>query len=359
MPGRHWIVTLGLLSACEHPAPFTYTAPTEHGPHQPGNPFQLTFNPGVDEKAGWLPGDTAIIYSQQQSGVPGPERCLATIPAAGGTIDGQLCAPVAALADSAIAFEPGQVASDGRLVYVRISVPTTSPGLSVAGVVRVSSLTTSRDILAFPYLSPSGRSIDAVSNARWASPTSVLVLAEHFFLVTCTGCAPDTVRWGQEIDRIDFAGPTPSTSVLPGTDDASSFTLSGADTLYFTVNGDTRIHRRLLSTGVDSVVFDFGATGIARDVSVAAGTIAVVVGGSVSFQYDSAALQFIQIDHGGRLHALVGDSDRVLTDSTTLARRPAISGNGSMLVAELRPPFPPGPPLTQLPTTDLWVWRLR
>ena len=82
---------------------------------------------------------------------------------------------------------------------------------------------------------------------------------------------------------LDLSAPGTSPVVLPGTDFASGVSPGPtSDEVYYTLNGDTRVYRRVLSTGDQSVVHDFGAAGIARDVHVAGGRLTAVVGGRVN-----------------------------------------------------------------------------
>ena len=52
--------------------------------------------------------------------------------------------------------------------------------------------------------------------------------------------------------------------------------------IYYTLGGDTRVYRRVLASGDVSVVHDFGAAGITRDVHAAGNRLTAIVGGRTS-----------------------------------------------------------------------------
>ena len=112
-------------------------------------------------------------------------------------------------------------------------------------------------------------------------------------------CPIDTIPTGLDVALLDLSAPGSSPVVLPGTDFASGVSPGPtSDEVYYTLNGDTRVYRRVLSTGDQSVVHDFGPAGIARDVHVAGGRLTAVVGGRVNVVPD-AELGQIQWDSGG------------------------------------------------------------
>jgi len=95
------------------------------------------------------------------------------------------------------------------------------------------------------------------------------------------------------------------------------------------------VYRRVLSTGDQSVVHDFGAAGIARDVQTAGGRLTAIVGGRVHFESD-AILGPVQWDSGGFVHVvdLGTGADVALPDEQRLFRRPVLAPGGDRLVAE-------------------------
>src|SRR5207249_1196068 len=116
------------------------------------------------------------------------------------------------------------------------------------------------------WLPPDG-AFRHVAQLRWLGSDVLVYLAQRVgYVAPCRGCELDTVRTGVELATLDRSLPTPAPVVLPGTQNASS--VAGgetADVIYYTLSGDSRVFRRVLSSGADSVVHDFGAVGIARD----------------------------------------------------------------------------------------------
>jgi hypothetical protein len=154
-------------------------------------------------------------------------------------------------------------------------------------------------------------------------------------------------------------------SVLAGTDYASSVSLSEEPgVVYYTLGGDSRVFRRALAGGDVSVVHDFGAGNIVRDVQVRGTTLVAVVGRSVLYRFEDAH-GFVQRDEGGDL-ALVdlssGGTSLFSTD-TVLFRHPVISPDGSRVVVEVQP-FAPvhADPDSEFNATnhraDLWLFDL-
>ncbi|HEY1126999.1 MAG TPA: hypothetical protein VGF83_04500 [Actinomycetota bacterium] len=146
--------------------------------------------------------------------------------------------------------------------------------------------------------------------------------------------------------RLDFRGPVPVLTMLPGTDQASSVALAAPDTLYFTINGDSRVFRLSLSTDSIGVVHDFGSGGIARDVQVAEGKLVAVVGGNVEFFVDPV-VGAIQRDFGGPLVLvdLGTGAESPVGPSDLTFRHPSLQPSGTHVVAEL----------VSGRATDLWL----
>jgi hypothetical protein len=143
----------------------------------------------------------------------------------------------------------------------------------------------------------------------------------------------DTLASGLEIVRLDFGSATPVLHVLPGTNQASSVAVAGRDTLFFTINGDTRILRLTLADDSVAVVHDFGSGKIARDVQVDAGRVVAVVGGNVSFTQDSTG--GIQRDSGGTIVVVdPSNGNESPLAQGSLFRHPALSPDGRRIVAE-------------------------
>ena len=107
---------------------------------------------------------------------------------------------------------------------------------------------------------------------------------------------------------------TPATlHPIAGTDLASGVSPGASeDEVYYTLNGDSRVYRKQLSSGDVTVVHDFGAAGFARDVHVVGNRMAAVVGGRVAFAPADPSLGPTQWDSGGVVHVVNlqdGDDD--------------------------------------------------
>jgi len=174
------------------------------------------------------------------------------------------------------------------------------------------------------------------------SPTRLLFLGEAVSIITpCLGCQKDTLRTGLNAVWLDLSAAGAAPQAIPGTDNASGVSPGGiSDEIYYTLGGDSRVYHLDLATGAVSVVHDFGAPMIARDIHVVGNRMAAVVGGRVHFTVDPA-LGPTQWDSGGIVHLvnLQDGSDLTLDDPTNagLFRRPQISPSGSRIVAERNP----------------------
>lgn len=339
---RHAPLALAFLAtACGHEAPLK---PGAYPPNQPagtGALVRVTFNPGVDLGPSWLPDGHGFLYTVERIDRDDLDRCLALLPAAGGTIEREICDRIPAADDSVDAYTAAAVSSDGRLAYVRATA-SLSVGWPVAPYAQqlvaapMDHPDRARVLQTIPYPGPSGRIHQAVTQVRWLGDSSLVYVGQKVsYAAACDGCPLDTIASGLEIVRLDFAGPTPVLTMLPGTDQASSVTTAGDDTVFFTVNGDSRVFRLRLAIDSLDVVHDFGPGNIARDVQVASGRLVAVVGGNVSFGIDPA-LGPVQRDGGGALVLvdLVGGGERTLTPPTALYRHAALAPDGHHVVAE-------------------------
>jgi WD40-like Beta Propeller Repeat len=339
-----------LLLGCTHDTPLTPGRYTPDVPPGSGPIYRITFNPGADLAPSWLPDGTGFFYTVERLDRPDHDRCLALLPASGGTTASEICDRLPSADDSVNAFSSAAVAADGRLAFVRASAPLTAgwpvaPHYQELVLATMAAPTQVRVLQRIPYQGPSGRSHDQVSQVQWLNDSALVYLASHVdYAAPCQGCPLDTLASGLEIVRFDLAGPSAMLSMLPGTDQASSVAVVRPDTVYFTVNGDSRVFRLSLASDSLAVMYDFGLGGIARDVQIVGHRLVVVVGGNVSFTTDPP-LGPTQRDGGGPivLVDLSTGGERMLADSTW--RHPALSPDGNRVVAEL----------IAGRTTDLWL----
>jgi WD40-like Beta Propeller Repeat len=332
------ICALFPLAGCGHTDPFSTPATGSEQPFDASPPIRLTFNQGPDRNAAWLPDGSAFFYSGQQQDRRDHDVCLALLPSTGGHQLQLTCDLPPDGATRTDALESAAPATDGRLAFVAASsgIGAASPTTEALVLSPLRSPDVRRVVQAVPYRVPGGRQHSGISQLAWLGQHRVLYLGETVLVSrACDRCPLDTLRSGLDatVLGIDVAGAVPEP--VPGTDFASSVSPgTSEDDVYYTLAGDSRVYHRSLSSGAVSVVHDFGAEGIARDVSVVGSRMAVVVGGRVVFGVDPLRGP-LQWDSGGIVHLVsIGeDSDLALT-GPGLFRRPRISPSGSSIVAE-------------------------
>ena len=273
-----------LLAACDHTTPFTTDVEAATGPFGSGSPIRVTFDSGADIRPVWLPDGSAFVYTEERTDRADRDRCLAFIPAKGGSIVRRICPGGDLPGDSVDDFESPGFSAGGQLAYVRTTmlafIGRAGPDASqlVLGTfgdpLNVSVLT------QLPYPLASG-SVDVASELHWVSPTTLIYLGERqSFPSRCGSCVlRDTLRTGIDVERIDLGGSGPVRSTVPNTASATSVSSDRLDTLFYTLAGDGRVHRRALSTGADTIVADFGSA--VTDLSVSGTRLAVVLGSSL------------------------------------------------------------------------------
>jgi WD40 repeat protein len=335
------LLALAMVMGCGHTEPFT-TAPTgSNQPFDPTPPIRLTFNRAPDRDGAWLPDGSAILYSTQPAGRPDHDICLAVLPPGGGRQRSLTCDAFSSPGALTDAIESPAPAPDGRLAFFAAtgSVGAALPNVQALALASVIDPATRRSLLSIPYAIPGGRVHGGISQLRWLGSNRLLYLGEAVVAQrACASCALDTIRTGQDAVwlAVDATGALPQ--AIPGTDYASGVSPgSNEDEVYYTLGGDTRVYRRILSSGTVSVAHDFGSAGIVRDVHVVGTRMAAVVGGRVVFAVDPS-LGPTQWDSGGTLHLvdLQNGSDSNL-DGPGLFRRPQLSPSGTAIVAEVYP----------------------
>jgi len=331
-----------LAFGCTHDQPMSVGSFTPGGPRGSVVPVRLTYNPGEDLGPVWLPDGSGFFYTMERPDASDRDRCLVLMPAGGGSIEREVCDHTPAADDSVDAYSAAAIAPDGRLVYVRATA-SLAAGWPVAPHDQQLVLGTLADpftvrmlLPSIPYTGPSGRVHQGVAQVRWLDDSSLVYVGQQVsYPAVCMSCVlRDTLASGLEVVRIDFGSLNPVLRVLPGTDQASSVSVAGSDTLFFTINGDTRIFRVTLANDSVTVFHDFGSGNIARDVQADAGRVLAVVGGKVSFTPDSV-VGGIQRDSGGTI-VVVNPANGAETPLApgSLFRHPALSPDGTHVVAE-------------------------
>jgi len=342
---------MGLLAlACSHGEAFTPDVPSANQPLVPGQPTRLTLNPLIDLDASWLPDGSGILYSYQVPGRSDRDRCLGILPPDGGTRRLEICDPQPATSDTIDVFGPSAVSIGGQLAYVafraRASVHTPQFSSSLL-LAPLSDALATAVLTTTPYTLPSGQFHGAVSHLAWLDDSRLVYVGQDIFYVRMPvgviGTAPDTLPTGRDIVVVELGGSSPVFSAIPNTSLASSVTPGeNPNTIYYTVSGDSQVYRRDLGSGATTVMHDFGAGTIVRDVSVRGTTLVAIVGGRVEFINDPV-LGPVQPDEGGVLTMvdLATGTQTVLDPSPVVVyRRPALSPDGSKLVVERYQVFP-------------------
>ena len=351
--------------ACGHTDPFSVPPYGTNQPFDPTPPVRLTLNVGADRSPSWLPDGSGIVYSTQQLGRPDADVCLAQLPAGGGTQVRLVCDLSRLGADTNNAIQTPAPSADGRLAFLKASssIGGTNPSAEALSVAPTLDAANAAEVQRVPFFVPGeAQQHTGVQALRWLTPDR-LVFVGGLAIVRqlCKQCTVDTVVTGLKVDLLDLAQPGSAPVALPGTDFASGVSSGGSsDEVYFTLSGDTRVYRRVISTGETHLAHDFGAAGVARDVHVAGGRLTAIVGGRVIFSVDPS-LGPVQWDTGGVIHvvSLSSDEDVVLDPGARLFRRPALSPDGSHIVAEgydLIITNPAHPDTAVSPKSDLFLF---
>ena len=333
------LLVLGLVS-CGHSEPFGAEHFDTDQPFNPTPPIRLTLNPGPDRGAAWLSGGSAIAYSAQLLDSRDHDVCLAVLAATGGRQTALTCQLVPNGEQLTEAIESPAPASDGRLAFVAASsgIGALTPLTQSLALGSVAQPTQYQTLRSLPYSSTTGRLIGGISQLQWHGEQRLIYLAELLATrLPCNGCQVDTIRSGLEVDLLSPDQPG-VVQAVPGTDFASGISPgSTEDEVYYTLGGDSRVYRQLLSTGEVTVAHDFGTAGIARDIHVVGNELAAVVGGRVNFAVDPS-LGPVQWDSGGTLHivSLTNGGESIL-DGPGLFRRPRLSPSGGAVIAEVYP----------------------
>jgi hypothetical protein len=357
-----WLLALAALTCCNHTEPFGAPPLDRDQPFDPSPPVRLTLNRGPDRRAAWLPDGSGILYSTQLVDTREHDVCLAQLPPNGGSQRRLTCALDPNSVNLTDALESAAAAPDGRLAYFAATsrIGAGAPDAQSIALATVTDPAVRQSLRSIPYPISPGRIHQGVSQIHWLGPDRLVFLGEAVSVLRpCQDCELDTLRSGLDAVRLDLDEVPALPHAIPGTENASGVSSgAAADEIYYTLNGDTRVYRTLLSTGEVSVIHDFGTAGLARDVDVVGNRMVVVVGGRVAFAVDPS-LGPTQWDSGGTVHVidLQGGSD-VSLDAPGLVRRPRLSPTGSALVTEVYPLIitNTGPP--DAPVLDTTVSRV-
>jgi hypothetical protein len=333
--------SLLLAGGCGHSEPFQDPNETNNGPFSPSLPIQLTYNPGPDLTPAFLPGDTLVLYSYDQTGALNPNACIGALPVAGGTRISDSCPRSAAALDSTERYQNPVALNDSIIVLVQ------SARLKGTGVDAITLLGTAPwraadqlvPRLEFPFTSSTGA---FESSADYLSPTGGTDLAYLGMLdiSACFGTEPicDThvlVRVGREIGQLNLLA-TGEPVIAPGSAYATSVASGGsAGAFLFTLPMDTRVYERR-PDGSTVTLFDFGVEGIARDPMLVGNQLIAIVGGSITRLTTDEGVP-LQLDGGGNILLVdlgTGAVQHIAGDQFTLYQRPVLSADRRKVIAE-------------------------
>ncbi len=357
-----WILLAAL--ACGHEDPIAPGSGGAPGPRIPSEPVRLTWDPGYESTPSWLPDGSGLLHSFDRILSGQFDRCLGILPPGGGSRAREFCGASPGAADSLDALESAGASPGGRLIYLWSQTGGAGPAadrsrLVLASVERPSEATT---LTPVPYTLPGGRVHTRVARVDWLDEDRAVYLGEWLvYRVPCMFCEPDTIRVGREGVMVNLAGGTPSLSIIPGTEDATSLAASpGGSHVYLTFPLDTRVFRLPPAGRVPELVHDFAAYGIVRDVAVSGDRLVAVVGGTVTPMSDPFLGTWLEDDGGQIVHFDLGSGEVTPIPpvySFTLARRPVLSppGTAPRIAAEIYIPDPDGRDGPLNPIPDLWL----
>jgi hypothetical protein len=341
------------LAACSHSEPFTGPDTDTDVPFADAEPARLTYADGAETEPAWLPDGSAFVYSFDRLGTSEGDRCLTTMPATGGTIEREFCNPTADDEFLADVYATPSVFSDSTLAFFySAAVGLGVPGVQGLYVAPYQDPGAKRAVRTLPFTGPSGTLYASIGSVTWVGPDRVgFIGIAQATVQLCPTCDAFVVAYGRDLLVIVPSDPT-SVVRVPGVDFPTSLT-SGetADIIYYTLAADTRIYRRVLSTGATTVVYDFTTAGIVRDLHYSAGQLAAIVGGQVAvfnepvgpLQQSGAGLLYVVTVATATAQLVAG------SPFTALYQNPAIAPDGSSIVAEGYGPASPG--------GNLWLFR--
>lgn len=322
---------------CGHTTPFSITDYSATTPFAPGNPTRLTFSPGLDTRASWLPDGSAFFFTEEQTGRPDHDQCLVVMRRSGGSITRTICSDADQAGDSTNVFLAPAVGKNDRLAYVRTSTIAnfgrSTPDYGAVVLATYAAPQPGTPIVRLPYFSPGGQSVTFASDLHWTDATTLYFLADQFQIiclnVSCTSL--DTSIVGLEVDRVTLTTGSPGLTLVTGTVGASALAAAGADTLYYALSGSGDVHRLIVSTSADSVVFTF--PGPVSGLSSGGGRLAAAVAGDLHLLTLASGQDTVLSPAGGGLPA----------------DHPALDSTGHLLVADVRIGSAPA---------DLWIWSI-
>jgi hypothetical protein len=344
-----------LTWGCGHTEPFSSPPTGSDAPFDPSPPVRLTFNLGVDRRPWWLPDGSALLYSTQELGRGDKDVCLGLLPATGGTRQRLWCTGPSEGRDLD-AIESAAISPGGLLAFVSATGRDgPSPARQDIAVAPSLDPATAQRVRQLPNLPYGAATQTSAEHLRWLDEVRLIYVDQAFHVRRpCAACEVDTLRVGKSLAilNVNPAGSEPFP--LPGTEQATGVALApGGEAILWTRGGDSRVFRRSLISGVEDVLYDFGALQFVRDIHVAGNRMAAIVGGHVAFGVDPD-LGLMQFDSGGSVHVVDLNSGADLTLNSIIDgrayRRPVLSPSGDHVAVE-------GYPVIELSETTSVVGR--
>ena len=246
-----------LALACGHGEPFTSPPTGTDQPFGTGSPVRLTYNPLLDSEIAWSADGSALLYTATRADEPNLSRCIEMLPPTGGRSLRSLC-PGRSIFDSTVALESGAESDSGRIAYLRSARSPLNSGWVNRVLVSVSPDGAIREVAATPLADPV-QPYAGLSQLRWLDESRLVYLAEDYQVVFCLGCVPYDRATPLFIVTVDLTTEPATFTKVPGTTGATGVAVLGPDSILFTMRGDARVYRQVLSTGAVTPVWDFGA----------------------------------------------------------------------------------------------------
>lgn len=346
---RRTLVLLAASSAIgAGPAACTHESPAEPGAYvvdtipDAGPPERLTINRGKDAGPTYSPDGGSIWYAWERFDSDRRDLCLGRLPVTGGSRTAEYCDVTPVPGDSVDWLTYPTPHPDGRRIvwqHLRANPDDNvdgSGGIYLAGLDHLGDPSRARRLTRLPYQfvpNDTRHYFNQVFSFAWINDSVVVCVGAQVNAFAPSQSPVDTFYTGRELATLTLTGDTTLTGVIPGTEEASGFSLAPGGLIYFTRNGDSRVYRTTLAGGSVDTVYDFGLGGFARDPVYVEGGVYAIVGGDVSYElYPNFTIR-LQHDGGGDLWR--ADSGGVrLVNNVYRWRRPARSPDGRTLVIE-------------------------
>jgi hypothetical protein len=318
-----------LGAACAHEAPFIPEDPNTFVPFADTEPARLTLSGFPDVGPVWLPDGESFIYSYTNIDSPERDRCLGVLSWNGGQRLREICRRTLADRDSIDVLDLPAVSPGGRLVYLRSAATLFDSDIPRHTELVAGTLDEPLEgpvLRSIPFLAPDGAFYVGLSQPRWVGESGLVFIGQVEEIVApCPGCDPEVIRVNAGIVYLAADG-SGSVTLLPGTEAVTSVAVDGTGVL-LTRAGDTRIFRRSLTSGEETV---------AHDVAIAEPTDLAAAGEWIVARIPGA-LYVLNLATGASVQVGLGD-----------LLQPAINAQGTYLVGAL----------AHAETFDPDIWRL-